>query len=750
MKRLMVLLLGILISTHLWAQPNLAIPNYTSQNMQFYWGSYAHTLALGHQANGVCFYQNEMFVAYDDGAGTELSNGIMWFTNVSFVGGIFSASQPVLLVNNQRTLDVETDAEGNVYALNRNGSITKFIRNATTPYYETIQQATVQIPNNNQSSDLNFDGLDGGGMYLDLSSNTLWVAWKGVVVCKLNNFQTSGFKIINAIAPNVSNPGNTSNINYLRTGSIAKTNAGDFWVAGGGGSQVVANIRSSAVQSIIGELNASNYATKNLTPTTDFYPFSFFGCCTNGQLGLVFDDGNVAKMYYRRWNDFTISTQICSFVPTSNGTAPAISTLTFATDKYGNSNMAIIPCELMYAPPSASGATVNAGQSATLTASGCSAPFGYEWKDGSTVVGTNSSYTTPALLSNKTYTIACKDGSCRSFPQNVQVQVTPFALNSSNPTICAGSSSNLVATGCGTSLIWNTGATTPSIWVSPTDTTTYTATCAEVGTLPLTINVLPNALTVSSSVPFVSSYCGTAIFLQTGQTTTLTATGCTNTVIWDNTTVSNSYTVPKPTETQWVFARCTQTNGCRRTETIQVSNNVVRDDKFSTGLNTPLTANVFTNDIEIGSLNAPLSLSQNMYAFHGSVSWEMDMNGLPTGRFTYTPHPSFQGLDSFNYFVTNGMYCSLFATVQIAVGVPCPTILYVNGTDNAPPYPTNKLFQATDKIVIGQHDLSVAPLTIHQNNGNSIIIRAANSIEITKGTLIAPGVVLKAEIGGCY
>lgn len=753
MKKLLIYsILSLLVIANLWSQTNvnIAIPNYFSQNVEFYWqnNTYTHTLPIAHKPMGVCFYKNDFFVAYKDGVGTGTGNGILWYANVSFVGGVFAASSPIVLATNQWTLDVETDADGNVYALNMDGTITKFIRNPNPPYYEFIQQATVQIPNNGEESVCCGDYALGASLYVDISSNTLWVGWKGVLVCNLNNFQASGFKIINAIAPAVYDTTPSSNINYMRTGNITKTNTGDVWVMGGGGSLSQAHIKSATVQSIINEVNEGNYTTKNLTLTTDFYTFSFFGCCSNVQSGLVFDGGNNAKMYFRSFS-LGGSYRFCSFTPTTDGTMPTIVIQNLSSAPYGN-GMAIIPCELIYATPMASDITINAGQSATLTASGCATSFEYEWKDGSTVVGTGNSYNTSALLSSQSYTVACKNGSCRSANKTVQVNVTPFEI-SSDTTICAGSSVVLSATGCGTSLVWNTGQTTTPIWVLPDQTTTYTAACTGVGELSVTVNVNPNALSVSSSVAPIAYSCGEAIFLKTGQSTILTATGCTNTVIWDNTTVSNSFVVPKPVEVQWVFARCTQTNGCQKTVVTQIANNVVRDDQFATNLNTSLIGNVFTNDTEIGGLSGFIFLTAPANSQHGSLIWDMDINGHPTGGFTYTPVAGFQGLDSFVYEIGNGIYCSPPAIVKIAVGVPCPSILYANGTENPPPYTTNKFLQASDKIIVGQLPSSmVAPLYIHSTNSNNILLRAGSSIEINKGTLIEAGAVFKAEIGGCY
>jgi hypothetical protein len=69
--------------------------------------------------------------------------------------------------------------------------------------------------------------------------------------------------------------------------------------------------------------------------------------------------------------------------------------------------------------------------------------------------------------------------------------------------ICQGESITITAFGYD-SYAWNTGATTESITVSPTATTTYTVTCTSNGvatTLTSTITVYPQAIITASVVP---------------------------------------------------------------------------------------------------------------------------------------------------------------------------------------------------------------------------------------------------------
>lgn len=79
------------------------------------------------------------------------------------------------------------------------------------------------------------------------------------------------------------------------------------------------------------------------------------------------------------------------------------------------------------APPTAAGATICTGTTATLTAT---APGGiYQWYDASTngnLLYTGSSFTTPVLSSNTTYYVQDSNGSCTSSRTPVTVTVNPL------------------------------------------------------------------------------------------------------------------------------------------------------------------------------------------------------------------------------------------------------------------------------------------------------------------------------------
>ena len=92
-----------------------------------------------------------------------------------------------------------------------------------------------------------------------------------------------------------------------------------------------------------------------------------------------------------------------------------------------------------------------------------------------------------------------------SFVPTITVSETSGTPN--NGTICIGASATLQANGGGTYL-WSTGATTPSIIVSPASTTTYTVTvtapdlCVATATSTVTVAPLPVATATSPGNPF--------------------------------------------------------------------------------------------------------------------------------------------------------------------------------------------------------------------------------------------------------
>ncbi len=122
----------------------------------------------------------------------------------------------------------------------------------------------------------------------------------------------------------------------------------------------------------------------------------------------------------------------------------------------------------------ATSATICAGQSVTLNASTNTQGGTFTWNPGGIVGST----LTVSPQNTTTYTLSYVSAAgCVSNNATGTVTVNPIAtLTVNNDTICDGNSTTLTATPSvpGGTFLWNNGATTQSITVSPNTTTTYT------------------------------------------------------------------------------------------------------------------------------------------------------------------------------------------------------------------------------------------------------------------------------------
>ncbi|MBO0933878.1 Ig-like domain-containing protein [Fibrella aquatilis] len=162
--------------------------------------------------------------------------------------------------------------------------------------------------------------------------------------------------------------------------------------------------------------------------------------------------------------------------------------------------------------------------------------------------------------------------------QQLLVTVNPAVSASiaANPglTICSGSSTTLTATasgGAGFTYRWSTGATTASIPVSPTITTTYAVTvanntsCSAIATATVTVNPALTALTASASPTTICN----------GASSTLTATASGGTGItyaWSNGITTATQPV-SPSVTTVYTVTATNSTGCTRTASTTVTVN---------------------------------------------------------------------------------------------------------------------------------------------------------------------------------
>ena len=220
-----------------------------------------------------------------------------------------------------------------------------------------------------------------------------------------------------------------------------------------------------------------------------------------------------------------------SITVTLNATKSFTATCKTEACESGESNMVTIKVAAPTAPIIASDKTVVcSGDSVTLTATGCASTV--KWSNGMTGA---SIKVAPTATTN--YTAKCKVDDCESAASNtvtinVNTAGTPPVIAASKPEICAGEEVTLTATGCVGTVKWSNGMTGASIKVTPATTTSYTASC---GTSASTCASGPsNEVTIKVGTPAAPVLSASKLTICAGEEVTLTATGCTGAVKWDN------------------------------------------------------------------------------------------------------------------------------------------------------------------------------------------------------------------------
>jgi gliding motility-associated-like protein len=141
-------------------------------------------------------------------------------------------------------------------------------------------------------------------------------------------------------------------------------------------------------------------------------------------------------------------------------------------------------------------ATICAGQSATLTASGAT---NYTWSTGGS---TNPITVSPATTTS--YTVTGNTAGCTGTAVST-VTVNPLpTVTVNSATICNGQPATLTASGA-TTYLWSTGSTANPLTISPVTTTSYTVTgtsngCSGSAVSAVTVNPVPTVTVNSATI----------------------------------------------------------------------------------------------------------------------------------------------------------------------------------------------------------------------------------------------------------
>jgi hypothetical protein len=203
--------------------------------------------------------------------------------------------------------------------------------------------------------------------------------------------------------------------------------------------------------------------------------------------------------------------------------------------------------------------TVCSGNSVTLTANGA---LTYNWSTGAT---TSTVSVSPSTNTAYTVTGTASNGCTNTATTTVNV-INQLVVTNSSSSICAGSSVTLSASGSA-SYTWGNGATTSSIVVTPSVTTTYTiggvtGTCVKKLLITIIVNPVP-VVTVNNSNPLICS----------GGNSTLTANGAA-TYSWSNGAVTSPI-VEVPTITTNYTVTGTNAFGCSASATTAITVNIL-------------------------------------------------------------------------------------------------------------------------------------------------------------------------------
>jgi hypothetical protein len=215
--------------------------------------------------------------------------------------------------------------------------------------------------------------------------------------------------------------------------------------------------------------------------------------------------------------------------------------------------------KMSYCQPNTSNLTIVCKNDSTfLTAQGCPNASTVKWSNNATSQTISVKPSTNMVL--KAICVVtqpggvCQGDSSLGHTINTTIITSPN-VSVSNSDICVGDNTILTASGCQGTYVWTGGLTTSSITVSPITTKTYRVACMSNGCTSdsAAITILVNSAPIISSVN--QTICA-------GQSTSLSATGCTNGILkWTGGLTGTTITVT-PLNTSSTYRVACQTINC--------------------------------------------------------------------------------------------------------------------------------------------------------------------------------------------
>lgn len=315
-------------------------------------------------------------------------------------------------------------------------------------------------------------------------------------------------------------------------------------------------------------------------------------------------------------------------------------------------------------------ATICPGAVATFSDQSTATPTAWSWSfPGATPSISSSQNPGVTYAAGGTYSvtlISTYPSGTVAVTKTVSVNAAP-AVNVNSPTICAGQTATLTASGAST-YSWNTGATTAAVSVTPSSTTLYTVTgtdasgCSAKKTATVTIsasNLLVNAATICS-----------------GGTVSLVVSGA-NSYTWTS-PASNSATITvSPTITTNYSVSGTNALGCVHSTTTSVT------------ITSSPTVSINSATICSGNSATLTASGASSYTWTSPVSNNAIITVSPTSNTTYTVAASAAGCVG-TYTATGTVVVNPTPVVTLAAitSTPCAgnAAIALNGTPSGGSY----------------------------------------------------------------
>ncbi len=424
--------------------------------------------------------------------------------------------------------------------------------------------------------------------------------------------------------------------------------------------------------------------------------------------------------YSYAWSSSPAGFSSASQSPTVSPTATTIYTVTVTSGSCtatASSTVTVNP-----APSASAGndATISQGNSTTLTASGGNS---YSWSTGE---NTASISVSPNVTT--TYTVTVTGANSCTATDEVVVIVTGGILSVSasanNTTLCAGNSTQLTAAASGGSgnntYSWssnpagfNSSATTPT--VTPTTTTTYTVTVND-GSATATASV---TITVN---PIPSADAGSNVSINSGQSTTLTATGGTSYAWSTGATTAGITVTPGGTVTYTVTV--TDGNGCTATDQVTV-----------TVLGGTLSATASASPLSV-CLGSSTQLDVVVSGGNGSNTFAWSSN--PAGFTSALQNPVVSPTATITYTVTitsNSSTATSFVSVTVNP-LPATPVISQNGNMLSSSASSGNQWYLNGNTIDGAIDATFTPTeagdyTVQVTDANGCVSASSNVISFT-------------------